>query len=499
MDRSATEMDRTQPKTIDDLPELPFELVLSYLSLGDVLKSRAVSRGWYHRINCFKVKRICCSDVPNSSTRIKSRLVSGAFAQNFIGSLQLETFIATFAPTILIDLKHLRLYVVKLNAKVVPAILNSFGRLQQLDIIRSFYESSGSSSNDFELNLPMLRGIHLEMVFGVDKPKLTLNAPRLRAIKLLNCSDLHLVLIHSESVERLLIDRWQSVAVKNLNNLQHLCVKGKTKIDSTFLSSLELLREVDLEVPEDIRELFEQKQRYGRDNLKIYRFGCLLNGPDDPLISSARFPDFSAAFVYLAENRTRLADEFPLCEELCYDQIERVATESAVSLLKKFIDLKRIVANQPIQNVERLLDLLKNFPNIIGLDFDGDQPQELFDRLPECLQQLCIGHAPSDHRFLFKLRRLVRLILAYPVDTELVRKLFEELPNLFSFEFVYLNNWVRMQLGHLMRFLVMLDDGETGFDDLDGAIQFIVENVMERESEDEENEEEDEEEDEENM
>ena len=40
----------TEPE-MDDLPELPFEKVLSYLSLGDLIKSRAVSRRWYHKID----------------------------------------------------------------------------------------------------------------------------------------------------------------------------------------------------------------------------------------------------------------------------------------------------------------------------------------------------------------------------------------------------------------------------------------------------------------
>ena len=75
---------------MDDLPELPFEKVLSYLSLEDRLKSRAVSRRWYWTINNFKVKSLCYLDHPAGFIRGKSRLVSGAFARNFISSSRFE-------------------------------------------------------------------------------------------------------------------------------------------------------------------------------------------------------------------------------------------------------------------------------------------------------------------------------------------------------------------------------------------------------------------------
>ena len=46
---------------MDDLPELPFEQVLGYLILEDLLKTRAVSRRWYQKINSFRVKSLCYS------------------------------------------------------------------------------------------------------------------------------------------------------------------------------------------------------------------------------------------------------------------------------------------------------------------------------------------------------------------------------------------------------------------------------------------------------
>ena len=39
---------------LNDLPLLPFEQILSYLSLEDRIRSRAVSRSWCMRIDSFK-------------------------------------------------------------------------------------------------------------------------------------------------------------------------------------------------------------------------------------------------------------------------------------------------------------------------------------------------------------------------------------------------------------------------------------------------------------
>ena len=66
--------------TMNDLPVLPFEKILSYLSLKDLIKSRAVSRRWYRMINSFRVKRICISESPIGFIFEKNRLVSNAFA-----------------------------------------------------------------------------------------------------------------------------------------------------------------------------------------------------------------------------------------------------------------------------------------------------------------------------------------------------------------------------------------------------------------------------------
>ena len=483
-------MNRTEVKTIDDLPELPFEKVLSYLSLGDRLRSRAVSRGWYQRIKCSKVMTLCYSARPLGFTWMKSRWVTGAFAQNFISSRDSEWFFDTFGRSILSSLKRLRLRELTPNEENTTAfvkMLSSFGQLEELDII-SFSvhsESSPYPGMEFELKLPVLTSIHFESVSDIKT--LTLDAPRLREVRLMECWNLSLVIVHGESIRHLTEDT-KCTAVKNLKNLLYLYTNCPT-VDATFLSDLNQLKEIHLYRSNDVSVLFEQKQQLGRTDLKIYLFGLLLNGPDDPAIDSLSRPPFNEPiFIQLAKHSSRLAKEIPFYDSLHYSSIERVAPQAAIDLVSRFSTLYRFFVDQSIEDIESFLNILKN-SHIDMLEFKCDQPQELFDRLPEYSvpQLLAIHSELPDLKFLFRLKHLMLLQLPdCSIDAELIRKLFEELPFLTCFRFKCNNQRVIIRnpekWTHSKRFKVSVGYGkETEVPDLEAVIQFIVENEPQEE------------------
>ena len=421
---------------MDDLPDLPFEKVMSYLDLEDVIKSRAVSRSWRDKINMFRVKSLCYSTRPIGFIYGKSRLVNGPFAQNFISSNQFEHFFSTFGHSILSNLKHLRLcnlYLDKETPKAFAKILQSFSQLEELDIIRfGFPFSWPHPRSELELSLPMLRSIQLEYLSGIDR--LTLDAPRLQKVRL-NDSLGRMNLVHVDSVECVITDKLAQLAVKRLKNLKQLYVKLPSSIDPTLLSSLDQLKEISLDYRDDIPEIFEQKQRYRRTDLKVYLFGLLLNDRDGPEMSD-NFSNFNReTFRYWAENVSRLTDEIPFYDTLYYDAIEHVAPELAINILKKLTDLTEVIADRPVQNIERFQGVLKSFHKIASLEFHSSQPQELFDRLPEhcAVQRLAIYHPGPEFEFefLFRLEFLMHLTLLLEIDAELIRRIFEKL------EFIY--------------------------------------------------------------
>ena len=468
---------------MDDLPELPFEKVLSYLNLEDRLKARAVSRRWYHKINCFKVKSLCYSSRSSDFIRGKRRWVSGAFAQNFVSSTRFATFFDTFGQTILSSLKRLRLCDLDLSEGDRAAFirtLNSFSQLEELDIIQARFNQSNLQ---FKLNLPMLTSLQLEYVDGIEK--LTLEAPRLQQVKILGDyrTNLRVKFVHGESVERLLIKRSDYTEVKKLKNLKALYIGDRIEvIDPTFLSGLKQLKEIHLQCDHSVSELFEQKQRSGRADLKIYFCGLLLNGPEDPARNVFRFPFFNDLsgewLACLAKNPSRLADQIPFCRYVLYPDIEKLVDPGLeVGLLKRFTDLNEIRAFGPVQDIERFLNLLKNWENISKLSFPGYHPQDLFDRLPEhcAVQKLILSlPEPSDLAFLFRLKHLIDLELNWSIDSETIRRAFDELPLLSYFRFWYLSLLVIIEIDYPKQFKVSVNGREKTVSDLNAAIEFIT-------------------------
>ena len=495
------EMNATKVTTIDDLPELPFKLVLNYLSLADRLKARAVCRSWYQLINSSKVKSICCSDGSSDFIDLncgigkirrfhiidkESRRVSEAFAQNFISLPRIDSFLATHVPTLLSDLKHLRIYDVYFpnrdHLKAFVRTLRSFSQLEKLDINKMTLKTDLIPPST-KLILPMLISIHFEDVKNISR--LTLDSPRLRSLKL--WASLKLKLVHYESVERLLFWDSKQVEVVKLKNLKKLEIdlrKADLQIDSTLLSSLEQLKELYLIEPKgcsnvsQVLQLLELKRQYGRTDLKIYRFGCLLNGPEDLLVT--RFQDFDDENLlgHLAKNSARLADEIPFFKALDYKKIQSIAPGSAVDLLKRFTDLREITVSRPVQDVQRFLDLLKNLNNISDLKFSCDQPQDLFDRLPEhsVVQKLFIHCNPSNLRFLLRLKHLTVLHVHRLMDVEFVRKISEELTHLSKLRFGFLRR--KVKIDYLNGFEVSIDGEKTKFPELNAAIEFFDENLI---------------------
>lgn len=434
---------------MEDLPDLPFERILSHLELKDLLKLRAVSRGWFHMFDNLRVKSLCFSMHPSGFIFEESRWVSDAFARNFINSARFAQFFNAFHKTILSNLKHLRLCDLRLSkedkAPAFAQILHLFGQLEKLDIIG--FRVQWVSGTHLKLNLPMLQSFQLMEVLG--SWKLTLNSPNLKEVKIsyLNSNTIRVHLVPGDSVERLNADQLEHVPMENLKSLRYLCTKGWRSIDPTLLFSLEQLKEIhlnDRHSSQRIERLFRHKQLHGRAELKIYLHGVLLSGPDDPAIRPLL--NFTMDYLNcLAENHSKLADEIPFRPCIRYREIERFVSGYEINILKRFTDLCRVSVCRPVQDVEHFLLLLKNVQRIVELRFDGNQPQDLYDRLPErsAIKRLMIFSrvAPSDFRFLLRMKSLIFLKLeSCLIDTEILLELLEKIQFISRIEFRYNNN-----------------------------------------------------------
>ena len=381
------------------------------------------------------------------------RWASSEFAQNFIRSTKFQSFFKAYGRSVLSNLKHLRLCDLSLdleNRQAFSRTLSSFGELEELDIIRA----KCVRAKTFKLSLPMLTSIHLEDLRGIEK--ITLDARRLRNVKVLDCTyapyyDLvRLNIVNGESVESFMTSiNPENATLRGLKNLKYLYASYLNKV-SNHLFEMEQLKEIHLSSSYLVTDLFEQKRRYGRDDLKIYVHGLLWNGPNDParlipLQQSVYGPLSAEMFAFLAVNTSRLADVIPFYRCLDYSSITRVAPGLEMDVLKRFTGLNEILVDwwvrHPVPDIQRFLNLLSNFENITSLEFRIPsylpQPQDLFDRLPEhsAIQSLTIYSAPPDLAFLFRMKQLNYLKVRWSADAELVRNVFKELPLLYSFTF----------------------------------------------------------------
>ena len=446
---------------IDHLPELPFERILSYLRLWDLIRSRTVSRAWKTKVDNFKVKSLCYSTKPLRHVYQKKRLVSGVFAQNFISSSAFEAFFSTFGSSILSNLKHLRLCELTVSSGKLAKILSSFVRLEELHI-------AGLQTKvpiHLKVSLPMLNSIQLSDVLKIEK--LTLDTPRLRKIKSTHCP-WPLELVHGESVERLAIEDLSWIEVEKLKNLQYLFC-SKVEIDFKFLQRLEQLKEISVVEKSNVRKLFEQKQQYGRADLKIYLYGLLCYSLADIEQTRSRY-----FFVHLAENPSRLADEIPIGNSIHYRVVERLAPGAENAVLSRSTDLSILHISEPVQDIERFLDFLKRSDRFVRLRLWCDQ-QELLKRLPEhCeIHSLAIRRELSDLSFVFRLKHLIRLRVHYSVDAETISKVFKELPSILLFHFKYNQKKVKIQNGS-GEFTITVDGENTKVPDLSAAIEFLT-------------------------
>ena len=439
---------------MNEIPDLPFENILSYLSLADLLKARAVCRRWCEKIDNFRVNSLGFSQLPIDFISAKRRWLGGVYTENFIHSRQFSPLFDVFGSTILRDLKYLRFCDLTLNEvdhMSFASSLNSFGKLQELYIIHLHLNSESIQEIVFDLNLPMLQIIHLEKIAGV--ARFCLDAAKLRKISVFNSFFLRMDFAHSGSVETLVTNCLKSGGVERFKNIKYLYCQDPTVIDSALLYQLRHLNELHLGYLDNAIPFVPPVQLA---NLKVFQLGLPSNVDNSEL---STFDSIEDAFGLLAANLPRLADEIRFYRGLNYSKIERAAPGSQVEILNRFTDLNHLSVGQPVQDVDRLLYLLKN-SNISDLLIGCDQPQDLYDRLPEhsALQKLSIEHPdhelipqlepqlvlpiqhPVNHfEFLFRSKHLNELYMDCAVDSETIRRICTELPFLTRFEFMFIN------------------------------------------------------------
>lgn len=184
----------------------------------------------------------------------------------------------------------------------------------------------------------------------------------------------------------------------------------------------------------------------------------------------------------MAAHSSKLAGEIPFCNDLNYGKTERLPREAELSLLRRFTDLDQLNVRSFVEDIERFLDLLKNLDNIRNLWLGCDIPQPLVDRLSEhcaALQSLTI-QSGRDFSFVpvFRLKNLISLTVAFSIDTQTIKKAFEELQFLSRFKFRFNKSVCTIEVDHHPK-QFKVSAKRTTVPDLDSAVLFIIEKAKE--------------------
>lgn len=427
---------------MDNLPWLPLEKVLSYLDLDELLRLRAVCRNWCACIDNLKATTLFYSDQKRGRIYKKYRPVD-RFDRNFIASSKFELFFSRFTKSIFSNLEHLRIYsLTQEDGSLFSQTLNSFGQLRKLDLIGVDLVSDF----DFQLNLPNLKSIRIECLWRVSKLTI-LESPKLSEIQLYS-RPIRLEIVHTESVERILIDHTEYLDMEKFQNLKYLyCFELES--NASFLPKLEQLKEIHLSF-QGLRETLRQKETYWLRNLKVYFCGLPLNNLTDLDGFLDDYDDFDYYYISLTkerfsryvENHSRLADEIHAFRFLEYSEIDAAISSGVpIDFWKRFVNLSMILVEKPIHSkaIPRFLQFLKDVENIASLSFKNSQPQDLFDRLPDhcALQELTIsGNEHLDLEFLFRLKDLTKISISHRIKSDFLRRLLREFEFLSEFSFI---------------------------------------------------------------
>ena len=447
-----------QSKVKDDLPELPSKKIICLSN---------VSKGYIFG----KKKLVTLETIVHSPT--------GSPPSNRL----------PFDPA---TIEHIRICQMSPNDQQISG-LHLFSNIKKLEI----WDCTINSISEVNLNFPLLVTVRLQEVRGIEK--LNLNASKLLNIWVVSCDRLKVFLVNGDSIKTVVTTVLQTVEMEKIKNLKYLYLYGG-QMDPSFLSGRDKMKEVHLGDESLVSNLFKQKKQ-DRPNLKIYLYGCLLNGTDDPIVSCESLEDGLNHYPCQAEHLIRLADNIPFLFELNYSAMARIVCGLEISVFSRFSCLSKVIVDQPIREsneVERVLKFLKNLPSIYELEFvdQSDEsldwqesgfprdltdwwPQELFDRLPDhcAVQDLTIGGKVSNFNFLSRMIDLIELDVDASIGERVISDVLNNCAYLSTFKFRFAAYIVKISIAS-RRFTVSVEGESRTFTQVEPVINFIVEQVV---------------------
>lgn len=366
---------------MNQLDELPVEVILAilqHLPLKDVLNCKQVNK----KLNA----------VINSYLRLKQlvvirKAIVPSFRKWFGTSDSVDcrhvltaTNIHLMESSIFSGLKQLFVYKTTVPIKLV----NSLVRLERLELEYSFLETSKTENS---LKLPELRIAQLYESCG----GLVVCAPKL--LRFQNRAS-NLSFAHPESLETYDCLFYNKFVDSFVNLVYLLCagLEGSAQQGTDdLLRKLPKLREVHTWSTVGLENLKKQKAALHRHDLSICFHGIRDEVNIDRLISTMNAcRDLNQSIDAFSTYRSNLASIVPRIEVATYERLN--SYQLPVNFIRKFVNLSKLIVSQPVQDLNRLSEFLREcnrFTSLRSINFRSALlSQEFVDQLPELVPNL---------------------------------------------------------------------------------------------------------------
>lgn len=368
---------------MNQLDELPAEVILAileHLPVKDILNCNKVNKKLNAVINSFlRLKQLV---VIRKAIVPSFRKWFGTSDSVDCGQVLTANNVHLMNSSMFFGLKRLFVY----KTTVPIRLVNSLVRLERLELEYSFLASSKTEN---ELKLPELRIAQLYESCG----GLIICAPKL--LKLQNRAS-NLSFVHPESLTTYDCLFYNKFIDSFVNLLYLLCADLEATAQQgtdDLLRKLPQLREVHTWSTLGLENLKKQKVTLGRTDLSV----CFHGIKDDPevncnqLISTMNAcRDLNQSIEAFSTYRANLASIVPRIEVATYERLD--AYQLPVDFIRKFVNLSKLIVSQPVQDLHRLGEFLREcnrFTSLRSINFRSAQlSQEFADQLPDLVPHL---------------------------------------------------------------------------------------------------------------
>lgn len=389
---------------LDNLPpEIYYFYLFEYLDIDDILEFRFVCKKLYSIVKAYDITEL---GIGGDFRYDKEKWFSTSKSTKFRNQLDFSSlFLLKNPPINFFNLKYLKINILSLKL-VKFKDLNKFTRLQillidRIDIIH------GDISNDY-LQLNNLVALSLGGLYIINN--LIIDAPNLQALKINNGRELveNIILKHPLSVKHL----------KVIIYSKHILL----------LKNLECL---------EIWEFKNMNRLLKLKNLKaikfIYHTNC--NGNLSRFFLNLRLnPKFNDLQIFLHEIRIKEVDMIAESEDglgFIFNNLSELDELNSINcinyirliyllpdhtpsdLFKKLTSIRSVRITYKLNDENRLINFIKEFPNLCDLYIDCESmSQQFYDNLPPWITFLHIDHdfdTSINFEFIMKMTYLSRL------------------------------------------------------------------------------------------